>query len=267
MIQEKNNAKLSPGLAQAEPFEALDQPGEHSVLEVKVASLVEFINEAAAPGLDLICESIIFRGQAKEWNLLPGIVRKCPTRNTTAEEKGVLEQLKLQGASFLNGVGTTDLDFLVLAQHSGLKTRLLDWTSNPLAALWFACSDAEKGDVFVYALVADGLLDEDVYASDPFSIAERGVRDQTCVFQPRLNNARIIAQHGWFTLHRPGENGMFVPLEQDPLTEKCLHKFRIPAAARSQMLVSLGQLGVNAKTIFPDLDGLCRHLNWKHQLV
>ena len=232
--------------------------------EVTVTSLAEFITGTVHSENELIFSSFLFRGQPEKWELLPGIAR---TRTIAKAEKKMLEQLKLQGSSFLNGVGPTDLDILVLAQHSGLMTRLLDWTSNPLAALWFACTGAEDGDVLVYMLIADFLLDEDVYNNDPFAIAENGVRGQACVFQPRLNNARIIAQHGWFTLHRPDENGIFVPLEQHPQAANNMIRFRIQKSMRSHILDTLDMLGVNAKTLFPDLDGLCRHLKWKHQLA
>lgn len=208
-------------------------------------------------------ELVIFRGQAQKGNLLPGIARKDNKENTTKEEKTVLEQLELQGASLLNSnVGTTKLDLMILAQHYGLKTRLLDWTSNPLAALWFACSDFRDGDAYIYALEADSFLDKRPYDKDPFSTAK------TRVVQPRLNNPRIISQEGWFTLHRySSKTNSFVPLEKNTEIKEHIHCFKVPAKHRQTILKSLDKHGISARTLFPDLEGLCKHLNMRHALI
>lgn len=187
--------------------------------EVSVKNLRDFVGETEL--YDLFADLIIFRGQAKKGNLIPSIARPAPTTNTVKQEKEVLEQLRLMGASFLGNAEATTLDLVVLAQHFGLRTRLLDWTSNPLTALWFACSDNEKGDTFVYALDADKLLTRNIYDKDPFEIST------TRVIQPRLNNPRILAQHGWFTLHRFSQKAKrFVPLEVNPKTSKYLTEIR-----------------------------------------
>ncbi|NPU93979.1 MAG: FRG domain-containing protein [Gammaproteobacteria bacterium] len=205
---------------------------------------------------------MIFRGQAVKGNLLPGVARKSPKTDSTSEEKSLLDQLLLQGASMVKDVGSTKLDLLIVAQHFGLKTRLLDWTSNPLASLWFACADRSDGDVYVYALEADDLLQKNVYEIDPFSIKK------TRVIQPRLNNARIIAQSGWFTLHKySNQTSRFVPLDANRDAKSLLHEFCIPSDFRHHIRCSLARHGVTSSTLFPDLQGLCDHLNWKHHMV
>ncbi len=229
-------------------------------MRATVESIVEFVRRTDE--LSQTSELTLFRGQALQGGLLPGIARKDPNKNTTSEEKHVLDQLQLQGASLLREVGPTMLDIMVLAQHYGLKTRLLDWTSNPLAALWFACSDYQKGDAFVYALEADTFLEKDVYQKDPFTTAK------TRAFQARLNNDRIVAQEGWFTLHRfSNKANSFVPLETNTEMKGHIHRLRVPEEKRSILLKSLDRHGVNARTLFPDLGGLCRHLNIRHQLA
>lgn len=224
----------------------------------KIKSFVSFIEKLEI--FSILVDSVVFRGQPIKGSLIPSIARLKPSQDTTDLEQKMLEQLRLQGASMLPSGNETDLDLMITAQHFGLKTRLLDWTSNPLVALWFACSDEKVGDVFVYALEADDLLDADVYKKSPF------IPQKTRIIQPRLNNPRIISQQGWFTLHRYSNRAKrFVPLEENPETKKKLHEYIIPESIRENLLIALDRHGVNARTIYPDLGGICRHLNWKNK--
>jgi len=228
--------------------------------DFQAESLSEFIRQTE--NYDLISDLVIFRGQVVKGNLLPSIARKNRKKDPIQKEEEVISQLKLLGASFTDIVQATQLDLLVAAQHYGLKTRLLDWTSNPLAALWFACADTQPGDAYVYALIADELLDKDVYTKDPFTTV------RTRVFQPRLNNQRIVAQHGWFTLHPFSKKAnAFVPIDVNPDTKKHLTEIRISSVKRGEILESLDRHGISKRTLFPDLEGLCTHLNWKYKLA
>lgn len=69
--------------------------------EVDIKTFVSFIQETDV--FDLLVDLVVFRGQPVKGDLLPSIARGDPTVDTTALERIMLEQLKLQGASMLSG--------------------------------------------------------------------------------------------------------------------------------------------------------------------
>ena len=185
----------------------------HTAIVDSIHGFVEWSN-AQYKSSDLV----LFRGQPVQGKLLPGIARTNPSYDSTSLERQILNQFKLMGAFMLNGIENNSLELMVMAQHYGLKTRLLDWTSNPLAALFFACNDKKEGDTFIYSLKSDDLVSEP-FDKDPFNVSK------TVVFQPPLNNPRILAQQGWFTLHRYSERDrMYVAIEKNLQTKKAALK-------------------------------------------
>lgn len=221
-----------------------------------VSTFASFINEVES--LSGSSELTLFRGQAKKGNLLPSIARDNPKKDTTHIEIELLKELRRMGSSIIPNSGMSDWELLVLAQHFGMKTRLLDWTSNPLAALFFACNDRNEGNVYVYILDAAQFLIEP--QKGPFAAGK------TQVIRPTLNNPRIIAQHGWFTAHKFSRTKEeFVPLENNSEIKKAVTEVMIPQVARCDILKSLDRHGVSSRTLFPDLEGLCKYLNWKNK--
>ena len=85
---------------------------------------------------------LIFRGMSDHrWQLLPSIARQ-PLITEETEYNMVKELMLLYPKEFANI--SSNFDLLAKMQHYGLPTRLLDFTTNPLVALYFACHKEKK---------------------------------------------------------------------------------------------------------------------------
>lgn len=121
------------------------QPG-YKHLTLKVTSLSQFVETVKIIRLasEKLEGDVIFRGMADyRWDLLPSIARQTLITEPT-EHKIVKELLLLYPDEFTNI--SSNFDLLAKMQHYGLPTRLLDFTTNPLVALFFACKK-EKRDI------------------------------------------------------------------------------------------------------------------------
>lgn len=193
---------------------------------------------------------VVYRGQRViEWPLQPRIGRYKRVRSKTVvhEERTVLRMFKERAVPHLSVFPANDWDWLALAQHHGLPTRLLDWSRNPLVAAYFAVEDEHDSDSVVYAFRDKTHVDVAQWG-DPFS------RSEIDRFLPPHVSPRIIAQNGMFTAH------------PDPSLDMRLHpkvwKFVIRHPFRRKLKSILYKYGVHRASLFPDLDGIAKHIEW-----
>ena len=193
-----------------------------------------------------------FRGQAdSSWKLLPKIGRKEYWKylSDSAKEIKIFESWKRYAIHHLEKIPENDWDWLTLAQHHGLATRLLDWTKNPLIALFFAVNGNEDKDSAVFILdLRDPMTTID---KSPFEISK------IFSFFPKGINTRIISQRALFTV----TNKPNIPLEDDSYYKKHLTKVVIKKENIIEIKKHLDYMGINEYSIYPDLEGLSEYLN------
>ena len=182
----------------------------------------------------------IFRGHSNpEWKLLPKIGRDL---YIGVDEKMVFESWKRAAVEFIKTMPNSDWEWLAIAQHHGLVTRLLDWTTNPLNACYFSVREPHLNDAIVYAGKFRKNVDDK--PMNPLDI------DFLAVFRPQRVVPRITRQGGLFTVH-PNPT---IELMRGSEGVADLHKIIITKDYRETLLSELSYYGINSATLFPDLD-------------
>lgn len=254
--------------------------------EVYINSLEEYIDTVFYYDGD-----IVYRGVSnKDYALIPGIGRESrggwSKKDTIIFESEMLSEFSEKVASMENCSNYTEL--AVLAQHYGLPTRLLDWTWNPLVALYFSIKGNPDQDAAVYVANIENIpkaLPSLDYSSivyqggspmakrlgelDEFSsltVSEsaykyfENIQDgfdgvKFIVMKPKAKTQRVIAQDSIFIVHV----NPFLSFD-----ENVIEKIIIKKELKKPFTYYLNKLGFHAFSMFPGCDGLCSYLRDKY---
>ena len=249
----------------------------------KLGELLEFIRmdqellaTASVEGGESRTPIVWYRGNpSTHLNLLPSFHRR---KIAVQDEVYLMNRFKQNAHQFVEHRPQGDWEWMLLARHHGLPSRLLDWTENPLVGLFFACngynSEHSNRNGVLWCLsprhlneiASNGTIGSNLppmfQDEDLGSPADEFLDNYRPLFVSRPSpsiapaaaisirtNKRIQAQLGVFTIHHADTK----PVE-DWGTGSHLWRYILPSNIKSSIRSELHRAGITSLALFPDLD-------------
>ncbi len=235
--------------------------------------------------------AIWFRGQADwHWELIPSLGRpeNWPPRIRNLQsqpdklrqelldhEAVLLQRFRRDAVPFVERRILSMWEAIILGQHYGLCTRLLDWTSDVFVALFFAAEEHRDEDAAVFAYrplrdwthhlsMFEGQNPKHPDVADP--LRQSGIK----IVFPIMIADRLIAQSGGLTIQDPLKCLMERAqarevFGQTELDIAQLIRWRLPKESKVTVLDQLHRYGTNRRRLFPGLETVARTLVWQEQ--
>jgi hypothetical protein len=247
-------------------------PLEDGVITINVASWQYFQDYVYQELLDY--RTYVYRGQRRaDWKLEPTIDRLLRDRGRLLWPDIRQEHLSRFKFATRGRRGSTppqlpsENDWWALGQHNGLATPLLDWTTSPFVAAFFAYVDSKPDDTpqrFVFAIAEHSIADK-CKELKKGTTPDKSRPQLLELFRPLSNeNPRLVNQGGlfsrspdsidiesWIRKSFKGENRSYI-----------LIKISLPNRDRSEALRALNRMNINYLTLFPDLFGASNYCNF-----
>ena len=251
------------------------------ITEIRITTMRELqelvFQQERDDGVHRLRNDYFYRGLSREEYTLATTL----TRNCGAKEKE-LEPFLLRNfskyASILDpSVNDSDWKAMIVGQHHGLPTRLLDWTISVPMALHFAVSESNLSEMDKHNCVVwrydakeiNKLLPnkyKNALKSVIFTVKEleelvKGVEEYDSdmgsnafiTIEPPSIDHRIVNQYSFFTIMPLGINNLEDFLDKN--TNNTV-KYVIDGSLRWDIRDLLDQWNISERTVFPGLDGL-----------
>lgn len=230
-----------------------------TIEDVVVSDLQSFFEEMVPPLA--FHRSPIFRGQASdEWSVYPTLLREELSRSEFQSwcelEAALLLNWKGCSRGLLTREPGSELDWIALAQESGVPTRFSTWTETGLVALYYATEhDGPWGE-------RDGVVWRLLPGKAELTISHdyEQVPERLRIYRPPRTNPAAMNQRTCYLSHPlPAEDAAPESLEDlYELGDDRLHlaRIRIPASCKVELRDELARAGVDSYFISPDLKGL-----------